>query len=100
MKTRIDTHDDVALRDEETIAWWAMAHHMDDDRVPCGVSEPVQCPKEAGWSYRHDCGIEFVRCNADRILMDDACRRVRGVPDAICARCQSALPVPIPWLPM
>lgn len=80
MKTRTDAHDDVALRDEETITWWAMMHNMDDDRVPC--SGP-NCQQEAHWVHhctacnrvRYRCikdahetkpGAPFIRCSPTR----------------------------------
>lgn len=100
MTHHIDTHDDVALRDEEIIAFWAMAHNADDDRVPCGVVDPEKCPNEARWVYRHKCGNVFLRCDTDRVVMDSGCRPLPGYDSALCGHCGSSIPAPIPWLPM
>jgi hypothetical protein len=95
MTSSIDTHDDVALRDEETIAWWAMAHNMDDDHVPCNTIV-MECPCEAEWSYRCSCGQTWTVCKEHRLRADTlrivSCLGAKG--------CGTPAPSPIPWLPM
>jgi hypothetical protein len=91
MKTRIDAHDDVALRDEETIAWWAMAHNMDDDRVPCDRDE---CRDSARWVvYCSECRARCAYCTPHRAEAD-------GLWVPRCGDCDALFGVPIPWLPM
>lgn len=93
MTSSIDTHDDVALRDEEIIAFWAMAHNADDDRVPCDRTSKG-CKSTAQWVvYCPVCRARCAYCMPHRAEVD-------GLWLPMCGDCNAPIAVPIPWLPM
>lgn len=96
MTSSIDTHDDVALRDEEIIAFWAMAHNADDDEVEC---DREGCNSEARWRWRCPCG-EWRDCDYHRIDIDRVNQSSQYGRGSICGECRTRIPYPIPWLPM